>query len=143
MGLARYLAGFAAGFLAVMVFHQGMLTLLDALGIAAFKPFPMQPTWPLGVPQVWSLAFWGGIWGVAFVAAEPWFPVGGLYWVLALLFGALGPTLVAWFVVFPLKGLPVAAGWHAARMVTGLLINGAWGIGVALLLRAHQKGADA
>lgn len=31
-----------------------------------------------------------------------------------LLERALGPTLVAWFVVFPLKGLPVAGGGHAS-----------------------------
>jgi hypothetical protein len=28
----------------------------------------MQPTPPLGVAQVWSLAFWGGVWGVALAA---------------------------------------------------------------------------
>jgi hypothetical protein len=140
LSLALCAFGFGAGFSAVMVFHQGTLTLLNTLGIAALKPFPMQPTWPFGVPQVWSLAFWGGVWGIAFAAVERWFPRGWMYWVSALLFGALGPTLVAWFVVFPLKGLSVAAGWHAPRMVTGLLINGAWGLGVALQFWAQQKG---
>jgi hypothetical protein len=139
--LERYVLGFAAGFVAVLVFHQGMLTFLHAIGIAPIAPFPMHPTWPFGVPQVWSLAFWGGLWGVLFAAVESAFPRGNLYWAFAVLFGAIGPTLVAWFVVFPLKGIPVAGGWHAARVVTGLLVNGAWGGGTALLFRARRTGA--
>jgi hypothetical protein len=48
--------------------------------------------------------------------------------------GAIGPTLVAWFIVAPLKGQPAAAGWELPRMITGLIINGAWGLGTALLI---------
>ncbi|MNC88277.1 hypothetical protein D3C83_40770 [compost metagenome] len=50
------------------------------------------------------------------------------------MFGAIFPTLVAWFVVAPLKGQPVAAGGAIPGMLTGLIINGAWGIGTALFL---------
>jgi hypothetical protein len=57
------------------------------------------------------------------------------YWLVALLFGALAPTLIAWFIVAPLKGQAIAGGWKPAVMITGLLVNGAWGVGTALLFR--------
>ena len=48
------------------------------------------------------------------------------YWITALAFGALLPSMVAWFVVSPLKGLPVAGGWKPANLMMLLLLNGAW-----------------
>ncbi|MEH2154212.1 hypothetical protein [Nostoc sp.] len=42
---------------------------------------------------------------------------------------------MAWFVVAPLKGQPLAGGWKLVGIVTGLLVNGAWGVGTAGLLR--------
>jgi hypothetical protein len=84
---------FAAGFLAVLVFHQPMLALLHGLGDRGS----------------------------------------------ATLFGAIVPTLAAWFVVAPLKGLPVAGGGRPAAIATGLLVNGAWGFGVAVLLPILQQ----
>jgi hypothetical protein len=38
-------------------------------------------------------------------------------------------------VVAPLKGLPIAGGWNPVNLLTALVLNGAWGIGVALLMR--------
>jgi hypothetical protein len=99
----------------------------------------MQATQPLGVPAVLSLSFWGGVWGILFVAVEKRFPQGAVYWLCAFAFGALGPTLVAWFVVAPIKGLPLAGGWQLPRMITGLLINGAWGVGTALFCVLGQR----
>jgi hypothetical protein len=133
--LTRFIFAFLAGFFSVLIFHQGMLALLHAVGFTAVSPFPMQPTKPFGVPQIWSLAFWGGIWGIVFALVAPSFPQGLRYWLLTLLFGATGPTLVAWFVVFPLKGLPLGAGWRPSAMATGLMINGAWGLGTAFFLQ--------
>ena len=43
-------------------------------------------------------------------------------------------ALVGWFVVAPLRGQPVAGGFVPARMLVSVLINGAWGIGVGLIL---------
>lgn len=126
--------GFVAGFLAVLCFHQPVLYFLSSIGFAYATTYSMQHTMPFGVPQVLSLSFWGGVWGVLFALIESRFPRGVLYWVYAVVFGAIFPTLVAWFVVSPLKGLPMAGGWEAHRMITGLLINGAWGLGAALLL---------
>ena len=125
---------FAAGFIAVLVFHQGAWAILNPLGFAP-PPFPARATWPMGIPQVWSLAFWGGVWGIAFGAVERRFPEGGTYWVYAFLFGAILPTLVLWFVVFPLKGIPVAGGWNPASMFVTAVVHGIWGLGTAGLLR--------
>src|SRR5687768_3866708 len=121
--------GFVAGFVAVLLFHQPALAILTEFGVAKASVYSARPTAPFAVPQVVSIAFWGGVWGIVFAAIEPRFPRGVLYWLFAFCFGAIFPTLVAWFVVAPVKGLPVAGGWQAARMITGLVINGAWGLG--------------
>jgi hypothetical protein len=126
--------GFAAGFLGVLTFHQAMLGVLHWLGLVARAPWAMEPTRPLGVPLVVSASFWGGLWGVVF-ALTVRRPAGlGRYLLAGVLFGAVLPTLVAWFVVAPLKGAPAAAGWDPSMMMVGPLVNGAWGLGTALVL---------
>ncbi len=130
---------FVAGSLAVLLFHQPVLALLTQIGLAKASIYSLDLTTPLGVPQVISLAFWGGVWGLIFGIVESRFPRGARYWLYALAFGAVLPTLVAWFLVAPLKGLPTAGGWEANRMITGLLINGAWGVGTAVLLRLAYR----
>jgi len=127
---------FAAGAISVLVFQQGAVAILNAVGFTPFTPFGSSRTWPLGLPQIWSFAFWGGVWGLVYGLFEKWFPEKFFsYWIIAILFGAIFPTLVLWFVVFPLKGLPVAAGWDQQRMATHLIIHGAWGLGTGLFLR--------
>ncbi len=130
---------FVAGFVSVLIFHQLMLALLHAIGIIPVAPYDFQSVPPFGVPAVLSAAFWGGVWGIVFTLVEPRFPRGAGYWVAAALFGAVALTLVFWFIVAPLKGLPVGGGWQAAAWVTGLLVNGAWGLGTALLLRLFSR----
>jgi hypothetical protein len=121
-----------AGLLAALVFHQLTLALLWVAGVAPFGPFSMAPTQPFGVPAVFSLAFWGGVWGILYGLVDSGFPRGGGYWLMAFLFGAILPSLVALMVVFPLKGLPMGGGWHPALLLTTLLVNGAWGIGTGV-----------
>lgn len=133
--LSRFLLAFIAGFVSVLLFHQGMLAVLHAVKITPRSPFPTTPTQPFGIPQIWSSALWGGVWGIVFAAIAPRFRQDTRYWVAALLFGALAPTLVAWFVVAPLKSQPLAGGFQPAAMLTGILVNAAWGVGTALLLR--------
>jgi hypothetical protein len=135
----RLLLGFIAGFIAVLLFHQPALAILNHIGFTHAGTYSLKATAPIGVPQVISLAFWGGVWGVIFAAVDRHFGRGNLYWLYAFAFGAILPSLVAWFIVAPLKGQPVAGGWEAHRMITGLLINGAWGIGTALLLAFEDR----
>jgi hypothetical protein len=125
---------FLAGFIAVLIFHQGVLSILHALG-AAPPPFNFKITAPLGVPVVISAAFWGGIWAIAlaFVVRR----LSGLsYWLTALLFGALALTAVALFVVGPIKGEPLLL--QPSHLIIGLAVNGAWGIGTAILFRLFR-----
>ncbi|MCB0420549.1 MAG: hypothetical protein KDD61_06120, partial [Bdellovibrionales bacterium] len=44
--------------------------------------------------------------------------------------GALGPTIVAFFVVFPIKGVDVPISFFPV----GLLLNGAWGFGLWIFM---------
>jgi hypothetical protein len=132
---ARLLIGFFAGFLATLIFHQLTLSLLWAIKLAPFGPFSMGATKPFGVPAVFSLALWGGIWGILFILIHRKFPTGFGYWLIAFLFGAIFPSLVALLVVLPLKGKPMGGGWHLPLLITAFLINGAWGVGTGLLVR--------
>jgi hypothetical protein len=53
-----------------------------------------------------------------------------LYWLGHVVLGAVGPTAVAMLVVFPMKGLAVSA----QTWVGGLILNGFWGLGVAVFM---------
>ncbi len=135
----RLVFAFFAGFIAVLVFHQGMLAILHAAGMTPRAAFPVEPTRPFHVPTVWSWAFWGGVWGVIFAFVDRFFGKGAGYWISAVIFGSLALTLVAWFVVAAIKGQPLAGGWKGHVMMVGLLVNGAWGLGTALLLKAFYR----
>jgi hypothetical protein len=132
----KVLFGFIAGFLATLIFHQLALAVLWNARLAPFGPFSMVPTQPFGVPAVLSLALWGGVWGIIFALIEGGFPRGSRYWLMAFLFGAILPSLVALLVVLPLKSRPVAGGWDPPLLLTAFVINGAWGIGTAIFLKA-------
>ena len=140
-GFPRYLISFLSAVTASLLFHQGALPILHAISFTSVAPFPVKPTQPFGLGQIWSLSFWGGVWGLVVAGVDRWFPKGAGYWVRALIFGAIFPSTVAWLIVFPLKGLPAGGGWHAAGLAAGLMINGAWGLGTALFLRGFSKTA--
>lgn len=133
-----HLKAFAAGFLSTLTFHQGFIGLLYVAGAIKFRPFSMVATEPLGIPAVVSLAFWGGVWGVAL------WPLikrasGGAYWARCALFGAIGPAGVALFIVMPLKGMPVAAGWDPKIIIGALLVNAIWGLGLGTFMKGLRK----
>ncbi|HEX6159778.1 MAG TPA: hypothetical protein VF111_06405 [Thermoanaerobaculia bacterium] len=129
------LKSFLAGFLATIFFHQPTLFLCKLAGLTPRGPYNMQAVPPFGVPSVISLAFWGGVWGIVlWLVLRRRKPT--TYWTIALLFGAIAPTLVAAFVVMPLKNMARPAGWQFA--VIGLLVNAAWGLGTALFLRLFR-----
>lgn len=135
----RPVTGFAAGALSVLVFHQLTLAVLHAAGVAPFAPYSLDPVPPLGVPGFVSAAFWGGVWGIVFALVDGRFPPAR-YWLAAFGFGAILPSLVALFVVVPLKGGPVGAGFDPMIWITALIINGAWGLGTGLGLRMLPGG---
>jgi hypothetical protein len=129
-----YVKAFIAGFASTLVFHQGLLWLLYAGGVSPQAPWNMTPVPPLNAPAVISLAFWAGVWGIVLWALIRT-SRGAAYWATAFVIGALGPSVVAWFVVMPIKGMGFAGGWDPKIIVGALLLNGAWGLGVALLMR--------
>jgi hypothetical protein len=136
--LRTVLVGFAAGVLGVLVFHQGMVGLLHLAGLVPNPPFPMRAVPPLGLPQLASMAFWGGIWGIvaaAILAARPgWPPV-----LVGLLVGAVGCVLVGFTLVAALRGQPLIAGFDLNRWWRSITINGAFGLGVGLLLVVARR----
>ena len=139
--------GFVCGALAVLVFHQGTVFLLHhqfwvlkALGVPdAFRPaaagFNIRPVAPLGLPQVLSLAFWGGVWGIVLAALIRFARLPDL--LTGLLLGAVVCTLVGFTLVSGLRGQPLL-GANAITWARVMLVNGAWGWGAAFLMRPFQ-----
>ncbi|EMP55428.1 hypothetical protein MSNKSG1_06143 [Marinobacter santoriniensis NKSG1] len=131
----EWLKAFIAGFLATLIFHQGLFTVFYLAGLAPNAPFNLTPVPPFGVPQVISLSFFGGLWGIGL-----WLilrrSVGSRFWLGHVVAGAVGPTVIAMLVVFPLKGLEATP----QIWVGGLILNGFWGLGVAILIRLMRQG---
>jgi len=132
------LLAFIAGFIAVLAFHQSLLAVLVAAGVVSGTPYSLAPAGVTGIPQVFSRALFGGGWGIVLMmllehrlARQS----AAAFWIGALAIGALLPSLVAWFIVEPIKGLPPAAGGDPARLALALVANGAWGIGTAAVYR--------
>lgn len=132
LALPRWLiVGFISGAVSVLLFHQGAAALLHALALTPRAPYSMDATAAFGIPQIWSLAFWGGVWGVLLAATLARLH-GAAFIAAAAAFGAVLPTLVAWFLVAPLKGQPIAAGFAPMAMLIGPIVNGAWGLGTGI-----------
>jgi hypothetical protein len=137
--LGRWIGvGFLSGALAVLILHQPVAALLHSLGITPRAPYAMQPTQPFGLPQLWSLVFWGAAWGVALAAALRRLDGASLVFAAAV-FGAVLPTLVAWTIVASLKGQPLFAGGAPKAMLVGPLVNAAWGLGAGIGLAVFGR----
>jgi hypothetical protein len=128
---------FIAGFVCVLTFHRLVGLLLAAAGLlpASYDPWPMQPVPPFGVPQIASLAFWGGLWamliGFAFVGRAH----GPGYWLGWTLACGILPPLGSIYLVPLIKGLPVASLSELPfRFAVSSFFNGSWGLSIALLL---------
>ncbi len=130
--------GFVAGFLAVLIFHQGLWYLFELVGFAPFtRPaWAFDPIPPFGVPSVLAKAFWGGVWAALLA---PFFRNlrGRAYWASWIIVGSVAPTFMAFFVVPPIKGAPLPLFWPG--LPAGLVINAFWGFGTALLLRLMAR----
>lgn len=129
----RLALGFAAGALAVFTFHQITILIMSTAGLIQGQAYSFQGAPPWGVPRVLNQAFWGGLWGCVFAMFADRLPNGPKGWLAGFVFGLLGPVMVGWFVVAPIKGLPVAAGWVPTRMLNSVIINGMFGVGVAAI----------
>ena len=129
----KWLKWFIAGALAVPFGHQLALWGLNAAHYVDRAPFSMLATKPFGIPSVISLSFWGGVWGILLGLILHRLR-GAKFWLLAIVIGAIAPTLVAAFVVAPLKGIPMS-GDPTRLLVTGLIVNAVWGFATAAFSR--------
>jgi hypothetical protein len=127
----RAFLGFIAAAIAVLTFHQGMIAALHELGWVPFAAYRTTPVPPFGVPVIVSNCFWAGLYGAVFGILMPRFtwPM----WLCGLTLGLIA-VLVGWFIVAPLKGLPIAGGWGPVNMLRSIVINGFWGLGVGIIL---------
>jgi hypothetical protein len=128
--LTRAFLGLIAAQLSVLVFHQTAIELFHLAGMGP-RGWSMQPVPPFNVPKLADLCFWGGLYGAAFGLLLPRirlpFPLAGI------LLGCVA-ALVGGFIVAPLKGLPLAWGGELSLLLRSFSVNGAWGLGVGLLL---------
>lgn len=134
------LGGFVAGALGALIFHQGLVWLLGQAGVISFPAYSLEPTRPFGVPAVLSLAFWSGLWGIAWAMLAARLEGGGRLG-FSFLFGAILPTLVAAAVVVPLKGGDPKIFLEPMTLIGALVLNGVWGLGTEIILRLGRGRA--
>ena len=130
------LKAFAAGFLATVFCHQPVMWLLGRIGFVSLPTWSTKPVPPFGVPSIISFAFWGGVWGIILLLIIQR-QRGARYWLIAAIVGSIAPTLVAGLVIAPLRGQQLQ-GDKASLLVMGLLVNLAWGLGTALLIKLFR-----
>jgi hypothetical protein len=119
--------GWIAGAVSALTFHAFTWWLFYAIFGMGIPPYPMRPN-GFGVPLIISLAFWAGVWGIVMVLAAP--RLKQPFWIVCLIV-SVAASLVQIFVVPPLRGGAISTdviGW-----VRGFVINGVWGIGVAII----------
>jgi hypothetical protein len=132
-------AGFIAGALSVLVFHQLGFFLAAELGYGRPNLYNMRPVPPWGVPTIVSQAFWGGLWGIVgacVVTRLPGILKGPLGWIL------LSITLVLavnWFLVPSIKGTPIGGGWRLPNVVVVPIVYATWGFGMWLFYTLARK----
>jgi hypothetical protein len=131
--------GFAAGALSVLVFHQGTVWLLNQMGVIPTGPYSLRPIPPFGVPQIVNQCFWGGLWGILIAVLLRRLRVPDL--LFGFLFGAVALSLTNWVVLPAIKGGAYFAGGDPRRMAITVAIAGAFGWGVALILRGLRNRA--
>jgi hypothetical protein len=133
------LVGFIAGALSVLIFHQLGFWISNELGFTRASLYNMRPVPPWAVPTIVSSAFWGGLWGIVAAFLVPRLP-GALGGVLGwILFAAIVVSLVNWFVVLPIKGLPVGGGFRMPGVVVVPIVYGVWGFGMWLIARLTRS----
>lgn len=140
----RMLLGFLVGALSVLLFHQGMILILNLMNVIPAMPWSLRPVPPLGVPAILNSMFWGGLWGIGYLVFADRVFRGNVY-LGGILYGLLGPFLLGNGLLVPLiKGGPLLWGGQPMRMAIGAAIASAFGLGLAvltpLLARAMGRG---
>jgi hypothetical protein len=165
----RLIIGFIAAMLSVLVFHQPMILLLSKIGLlpataVAYNMAPLSNAPAVvattlkgfgltGWPILFNQLFWGGLWGALFGAIHHRIP-GGLMLIKGLVFGLFILLISNWlllpFIRGTLFGIPnqtyfanafgaPGGGFDYMRLVPGLCIQGAFGIGVGLFYSLMRR----
>ena len=127
----RVIFGLAAAVLSTLLFHQGMWALLHQAGLMP-PPFPTDLVPPFGLPRIYNLCLWSGVWGIPFGLLQPWFPRGWAPGERGLATG-VAAALTGLFLLPMLHGQPVAGDWAPLAFVRAFLINGSRGLGLGVL----------
>jgi hypothetical protein len=143
--LMRALLGFLAGAIAVVIAHQVMVLLLYLIGQIPNPPYSFRGN-QIGVPLLINQMFWGGLWGVLYGFIVGSFPAAWPTWMNGLVFGLGVHSIIGNWVVVPLiRNLfvavpqPLFSGWVPLRMLIGVLIGTAFGMGVAYVFAALTR----
>ena len=168
--VSRAVIGFVAAAISVLTFEQAVWGGLHALalpGLAFPQPYPLDPLIPFGLPRIANECLLGGIAGALFALVSPW--LRGPLWLsglgLGVIVAGLGLAVVAGIKHFlpgarwiPFRyyteimtivltyGLPQSGGIASPlTWLRALLVDGAWGIGLGLILpwRGIWKAASA
>lgn len=134
------LIGFIAGFLATVIFHQGLLELFFRLGIISFnKAYSIKPTYPFGIPAFISSSFWGGIWGIIGLFVFRNYITKKRFFLLFSIFDGIFPPLIYCVVVVPVKHIDPSTIFYPKRLLLMFIINFIFGFGTALIIKILYK----
>ena len=131
------LLGFISAALAVVTVHQGLVYLLDGIGLISRTAWSMAPSGRFQVPALLNAIFWGGLWGSLLAALYAHLPGGGPV-IKGLIFGS-GIYLFSNCLILPLlKGQPLFYGGNSNQLITVLIILAGFGIATAVIYNALQ-----
>ncbi len=131
---------FAAGALAMLLFHQGSVAVLSALGMFPVGPWNVARVPPFGLPALVHGAFFSGVWAVLYVLVlEPRRPADVPLWLAVPLFAAIVPVAFLFLVMAPARGAPLAFGMGGTMVGMVILAHAVWGLGIALLVLAFRR----
>ena len=149
--LTKILAGFLAGALAILIFHQGMYAVMQMLQLPLQgKPWSTAPdAAAFGMPRLLNQMFWGGLWGILFAHLIHMLP-GHMNWLKGFVFGMVFPMLLgSWLIVAAIKGQPLFSGafakggFNILALRNGFLLNGlAFGVGLGVLYPLFARLMD-
>jgi len=128
----NWLYWFFAGALAVPFAHHIALAAFYAAKIAPYRPYSFERTKPFGVPQLISLMFWGGVWGIVLGLALMHVSTPRTWWIAAAVIGAIAPTIVAG-IILRARGTRIKP--TPMLVICGFVVNAAWGLGTAAFYR--------